>query len=225
MGYRYLETDVRATRDGSCWRSTTPHLDRVTDSPGRLADLEYAEVATALVGGQEPILRMVRPAGAFPHARFNIAPQSVRAIEPLVELVVRRASRNASASPRSRTDLRAFLSRMRAQLVGPGRHGCGVFAATAMAVLPLGRAGGDLPALLRDTGGTSRCLTGTRAAGRGDRTFVAEAHASDDTCTLYDRRAGGDGAAAGPRGGRHVTDRTDVLRDVLVARGRWDTHG
>ncbi|HEX2551973.1 MAG TPA: glycerophosphodiester phosphodiesterase family protein, partial [Nocardioidaceae bacterium] len=55
LGYRYLETDVHATRDGVLLAFHDAHLDRVTDRRGRVADQVYDDVATALVGGREPI--------------------------------------------------------------------------------------------------------------------------------------------------------------------------
>nr|WP_045875770.1 glycerophosphodiester phosphodiesterase family protein [Pseudofrankia sp. DC12] len=43
LGYRYLETDVRVTRDGTAMILHDPTLDRVSDHTGRLANLTAAE--------------------------------------------------------------------------------------------------------------------------------------------------------------------------------------
>src|SRR5690349_4213153 len=51
LGYRYLETDVHATRDGALVAFHDAVLDRVTDATGALADLTAAEVARARIGG------------------------------------------------------------------------------------------------------------------------------------------------------------------------------
>ena len=227
MGYRYLETDVHATRDGELLAFHDAHLDRVTDHAGRLADLEYAEVASALVGGQEPIPRMVDLLEAFPQARFNIDLKSARGIEPLVALVLRTGvQERVCVGSFDERILRAFRARMRSQSSVPVATSCGVFAATAMALLPLGRRRRRLPALLRDTGAVLQVPHRHHGLRVVDEEFVAEAHASgrhvhvwtiDDPAEmelLLD--LGVDGI---------VTDRTDLLRDVLVARGRWDTHG
>src|SRR5690606_28121624 len=45
LGYRYIETDVRMTRDGKivCFHDET--LERTTNGRGRVADIDYAELA------------------------------------------------------------------------------------------------------------------------------------------------------------------------------------
>ena len=57
LGYRYIETDVHATRDGVLLAFHDDELDRVTDSVGVIAEMDYADVARARVGGREPIPR------------------------------------------------------------------------------------------------------------------------------------------------------------------------
>ncbi|MGL5849234.1 MAG: glycerophosphodiester phosphodiesterase, partial [Phycicoccus sp.] len=58
MGYRYLETDVHATRDGVVVAFHDAMLDRVTDASGAVADLPWDAVREARVGGTEPIPRI-----------------------------------------------------------------------------------------------------------------------------------------------------------------------
>jgi glycerophosphoryl diester phosphodiesterase len=55
LGYRYLETDVHATRDGVLLAFHDALLDRVTDHTGAVADLSYAEVSEARIHGIDPI--------------------------------------------------------------------------------------------------------------------------------------------------------------------------
>src|SRR3954470_20420524 len=53
MGYRYLETDVRATADGVIVVFHDPVLERVTDAAGRIDQLPWSVVAKARIGGRE----------------------------------------------------------------------------------------------------------------------------------------------------------------------------
>ena len=54
LGYRYLETDVHATADGTVVAFHDPRLDRVTDASGAIADLPWSVVSQARIGGTEP---------------------------------------------------------------------------------------------------------------------------------------------------------------------------
>ncbi|MBO0842738.1 MAG: glycerophosphodiester phosphodiesterase, partial [Nocardioides sp.] len=72
LGYRYLETDVHLTRDGVLLAFHDDRLDRVTDSRGAIAEMSYADVATARVQGEHPVPTMAELLEAFPEASFNI---------------------------------------------------------------------------------------------------------------------------------------------------------
>ena len=89
LGYRYLETDVHATRDGMLLAFHDAALDRVTGTAGRIADLTYDDVRSARIGGREEIPTLASLFEAFPHARFNVDLKSDAAIEPLVDLIER----------------------------------------------------------------------------------------------------------------------------------------
>jgi len=89
LGYRYLETDVQATADGTLIAFHDRTLDRVTDSSGRIADMPYGAVAAARIGGTEPIPLLEDLLGAWPAARFNIDVKDEPAIQPLVRVLRR----------------------------------------------------------------------------------------------------------------------------------------
>jgi glycerophosphoryl diester phosphodiesterase len=220
LGYRYLETDVHVTGDGHLLAFHDTVLDRVTDLTGPIADRSYGEVADALVGGREPIPLLADLLEAFPQARFNVDLKSPGAVDPMVDLVVRTGAHDrlcvASFSERV---LRRFRAGMAERSPRPVATACGV--ATSVATL-LG-AGRRLLPLLRDDGTVLQVPHRHRGIGVVDRRFVERAHAlgrhvhvwtvdeRDEMEHLLD--LGVDGL---------ITDRTDVLRDVLVERGRWD---
>ncbi|MEU9592872.1 glycerophosphodiester phosphodiesterase [Streptomyces sp. NPDC048219] len=89
-GYRYIETDVHATRDGRLVAFHDATLDRVTDGAGRIADLPWEEVRHARVAGEEPVPLFEELLETFPDVRWNIDVKAEPALRPLLELVRRR---------------------------------------------------------------------------------------------------------------------------------------
>ncbi len=87
LGYRYIETDVHATRDGVLLAFHDDKLDRVTDMQGVIAEMDYAEVRKARIAGTEPIPLMAEVLSAWPDLRINIDPKRDNAARPLVQLL------------------------------------------------------------------------------------------------------------------------------------------
>ena len=87
LGYRYIETDVHATRDGVLLAFHDDQLDRVTDRVGVIAEMDFAEVAKARVSGVEPIPRLEELLLAWPEVRINIDPKRDNAVEPLIRVL------------------------------------------------------------------------------------------------------------------------------------------
>ncbi|MCL2737145.1 MAG: glycerophosphodiester phosphodiesterase [Propionibacteriaceae bacterium] len=83
-GYQYVETDVQATKDGVlvCMHDDT--LDRVTGEPGRVMDYTAAELRGLRVDGDEPIPFFDDVVEALPQTRFNVDLKTPDAVEPLV---------------------------------------------------------------------------------------------------------------------------------------------
>jgi glycerophosphoryl diester phosphodiesterase len=89
MGYRYIETDVHATRDGRLVVFHDRTLDRVTDLAGAIAELTWEQVSGAAIGagGSVPLLTDVLE--AWPALRLNIDVKSDDAVAPLIDTVRR----------------------------------------------------------------------------------------------------------------------------------------
>lgn len=89
VGYRYIETDVHATRDGKLVAFHDGTLDRVTDGAGRIADLPWENVRHARVAGEEPVPLFEELLETFPGVRWNVDVKAEPALEPLLELIGR----------------------------------------------------------------------------------------------------------------------------------------
>ena len=218
LGYRYLETDVHASRDGAVFAFHDATLDRVTGSAGRIRTLDAAVVRRARIGGREPIPYLAELFEEFPQARFNIDVKEENAIEPLARLIRETATHDRVCVASFST---ARLRRFRSLLGHDVATSLGSSEVAALRLSPwrgrraLGASRGAVCAQVPHRAGP---LTVTSEA------FVAAAHEAglavhvwtvddrDEMRTLLDR--GVDGI---------ITDRPDVLRSVLVERGEW--HG
>jgi len=215
LGYRYLETDVHATRDGVLLAFHDRVLDRVTESIGRLSDLSYDDVRSARIGGREEIPTLASLFEVFPDARFNIDLKSDGAVDPLVDLIrLTHAHDRVCVASFSDRRIRAFRRRMDREVA----TACAVGVVVGTRLAPTR----GLADMLRGTGhafqvphhrGSFRVVTEElvhRAHGVGRPVHVWTVDAADEMHSLLD--LGVDGL---------MTDRTDVLRDVLLARGQW----
>jgi glycerophosphoryl diester phosphodiesterase len=217
LGYTYLETDVHVTRDGVLLAFHDTVLDRVTDRTGRISDTTYAEVQRALIGGRERVPTLGELFDAFPGARFNIDLKSEGAVEALAAFVEERDAWDrllvGSFSARRMT---AFRRRTRGR-VATSAHPLEV---AAFVLSPSARLARWLtrgrPVALQVPHRRGRLLVVSTGLVRRARAAGVQVHVwtIDDPIemnTLLDR--GVDGI---------MTDRTDILRDVLRARGQWN---
>lgn len=219
LGYRYLETDVHVSADGVLIAFHDDVLDRVTDARGAVKDVDFTTLRQARVGGSEPVPTLDEILDAFPSARINIDIKADGAIEPLVRTIEQhRAHERVCVGSFSPRRIHAFRRRMGTRVatsVGP--YGVGWSAKVPLLPRVLNSPGVafQLP-LWHDLGrGASiRTLTpGLIAAAhaRGKHVHVWTINDAPVMHDLIDR--GVDGI---------VTDRIDVLKDVLVERGLWE---
>nr|WP_218910617.1 glycerophosphodiester phosphodiesterase [Nocardioides thalensis] len=219
LGYDYLETDVHTTRDGVLLAFHDDVLDRVTDRVGSVCDLDLADIREARIGGREQVPTLLELVEAFPDVSFNVDIKSEGAVDVLAAFVAEHDLWDrmlvGSFSP-------ARIARFR-RLTG-GR-------------VPTAAQPWEIVAFrLAPTAGVARWVADRVGAGfdafqvphrrKGLRVvtpgFVRRAHAAgkpvhvwtiddpDEMVELLER--GVDGL---------FTDRTDLLKDVLVARGLW----
>lgn len=215
LGYYYLETDVHATVDGVALAFHDPNLIRVTDIDARIDQLPYSVVSEARVGGREPIPRVEELLEALPEARFNFDIKSPRAIEPLVEVIRRFGAEDrvcVGSFSQHRIDRFRRLAPGVITAAGPV-----TVASMVLGQLRRHRPGGpdvfQIPVEQRIAGMTVRILTRSRVAAihrAGYKVHVWTVDLPAQMHTLLDW--GVDGI---------VSDRPDLLKKVLQARGMW----
>ena len=216
LGYRYLETDVRATADGVLVAFHDPVLERVTDSTGRIDQLPWSVVERARIGGREPILRLEDLLAAWPDVRFNLDIKAAGVVAPLVR-TIRRMQVADRVCLASFSDARIHAAR---RLLGPAV--CTALGPRGVAALRLASYRPRAAGLLRLPAGCAQVPLQLGGRALVDERFVTAAHARglqvhvwtvdtpEETTTLLD--LGVDGI---------MTDRPAMLREALEKRGQW----
>lgn len=221
LGYTHLETDVHVTRDGVLLAFHDAVLDRVTDRHGRISDLSYDEVRAARVGGSHQVPTLAELFAAFPDVEFNIDIKSDRAVGVLAEFL-------QASGQEHRVTVGSFsvarLERFRRLTGGRVRTSAHPLEVAAYLLLPSGRLAdlltrGRASALqiphkrrvgpLSLTVASRRLVRKAHAAGKEVHVWTIDA--PDEMRVLLDRDVDG-----------LMTDRTDLLKDVLTERGQWE---
>ena len=94
LGYRYLETDVHATKDGVLVAFHDADLQRTCGVNARINDLTVSDLQKVRVHGKHHIPLMAELLQTFPEANFNIDCKSDAAVLPLVSLIKQSESIN-----------------------------------------------------------------------------------------------------------------------------------
>jgi len=115
LGFRYVETDVHATSDGTLVAFHDDRLERVTDGRGVLAKLPWSAVRHAKIAGTQEIPTLDAVLESWPELRVNIDCKAAGAVQPLVDVIERHRAHDrvcvASFSDERRRDVLRRLSR------------------------------------------------------------------------------------------------------------------
>ncbi|OFI39158.1 glycerophosphodiester phosphodiesterase [Arthrobacter sp. SW1] len=218
LGITHLETDARASRDGTVFLFHDDTLDRVTDRRGRISELPAAEISRARIGGLEPIPLLEDILHGFPDARLNIDVKDSNTIAPLAAVIERCGAHDrvliTSFSDSRRRAVLNSLSRRPASSAGIA---CTAAFALLGPLLPAGwlaRVMHDVDALQVPVRyGPLRLVTPgflARARRHGLQVHVWTVNDPAEMHEMFE--LGVDGI---------VTDRADLLRKVLEKRGQW----
>lgn len=218
MGYRYLETDVQATSDGVAVIFHDDDLRRLAGRPEQVSALHSRDLDSIRVGGAQAVPRLADVLADWPDVRFNLDVKAWPAVRPLVEVIRRTGALQrvlvASFSDRRLAAVRRELGPRLATSAGPAAI-ARLRAASVAGVSLLGLTPGVPAAQVPVRLGPVPVV---------DAKLVAYAHrlgmqvhvwTIDDPAhmeRLLD--LGVDGI---------MTDRIEVLRDVLSGRGLWES--
>lgn len=212
-GFRYLETDVHATADGRLIAFHDPRLDRVTDSTGAIGAQPWSRVRRARIGGTEPIPLLTDILEELPDARFNIDAKAAGAVGPLVDVIRRTGAADrvcvVSFSDRRLAELRAALGPYVASALAPRETFRLLRASLAGREFTTSAVAAQVPLTYQRVPiVTPRFLATAHAAGLEVHVWTI-----DDPVEMRRLLAlGVDGI---------MTDRPELLRDVLAERGSW----
>lgn len=219
LGFRYVETDAHGTVDGVAVALHDESLDRTTDGTGLVAELPWSEVGEARIGGVEPVPLLEDVLGGWPELRVNIDVKHASGVGPVARAVERTASWDRVCVTSFDTGRRrATLARLsRPVATSAGRNEVrGFVAGVRLRLTPLARQ------VLRDADALQVPVRAGRVTVVDDAT-LASAHALGKKVHVWTVNdpaemeqlidLGVDGL---------VTDRADLLKEVLVARGLWE---
>jgi glycerophosphoryl diester phosphodiesterase len=217
LGYRYVETDVQATADGRVILFHDESPERLLGLSGVIARMDWADVSRLRVNGREPIPLLSELLASWPELRVNIDAKARSTVAPLARVIEAHRAWDrvcvASFSPWRMRELRAEL--------GPRvAFGLTPWGVSGMRFLP-GQALKDR--LLTSCGPVLQVPTWRLGIPIATRRFVDAVHRTGRHIHVWTinephrMRAlldlGVDGI---------ISDRTDLLRDTLAARGQWD---
>ncbi|MFB9928677.1 glycerophosphodiester phosphodiesterase family protein [Amycolatopsis halotolerans] len=215
-GYRYLETDVHATSDGVVVVHHDATLDRTTDGRGAIATQTWAQLKDVKIDGRAPLSRLEDLLEELPEAFFNIDVKADGAVVPFVRALQRTGAIDRVAAA-SFSDSR--LARLR-RLAGPklltamGPRSAFLLWANGWApLLPISRFSAGWLAQVPVRQGPLTVVDRSfvkSAVRRGFEVHTWTIDDADQMRTLLDLGVHG-----------IVTDRPDLLREVLRERGAW----
>jgi glycerophosphoryl diester phosphodiesterase len=216
LGYRCIETDIRATRDGVAVVFHDENVDRLTEHTGPLAARDWAGLEDVRIDGTEPIPRLDDLLGAWPDLRLVIDPKSDDVVTPLIEALRR-------TNARERVCIGSFSAKRlrRARTHAPGCTSCSpaevVRLRTASWGVPAGRLAADCAQVP-----THQPLFAGLSIPVVDAAFLRAAHARGMPVQVWTVDDDGEMERLLDLGADGImSDRVTALKQVFERRGAW----
>jgi glycerophosphoryl diester phosphodiesterase len=216
LSYKYVETDVRTTRDGVPVIFHDADLSRMTGNPGAIREFKLREIKRLVLPDGGAIPTLAEALQAFPNLRFNIDLKDEASIEPVVAVLRQLDALNrvcvTSFSERRVRRARSLLDHR--VCTGLGAWGSARVVVGSLLVR-------DRPALARGAAVLQLPFwwRGTRVVTKGVVKRAHDAGLAVHVWTLnYEPEIekaldlGVDGV---------MTDQPKMLKEILVARGQW----
>jgi glycerophosphoryl diester phosphodiesterase len=220
LGYRYMETDVHATKDGVVVTIHDPDLTRVSEHKGVVREMSWKHLTEVRLTGDEPVPRLDELLTAWPEVKWNLDAKHDSVVGPLLETIHRTGAQDrvciTSFNDRRLARLRRALGPKACMTLGPG----------ATTVLRLSswlpdRVGERMTGRLRGFAAAQVPLYQWRIP-VVDRKFVESVHEAGlvvHVWTIDDEETMSRLLDLGVDG--LMTDRPTVLRDLLMRRRAW----
>ncbi|SDQ13931.1 glycerophosphodiester phosphodiesterase family protein [Actinopolyspora saharensis] len=220
-GYRYLETDVHSTADGHAVVHHDADLARTTDRAGSISQQPWSRVRSALIAGREPVCSLDQLLEELPQALINVDVKADSAVVPTLRTIRRHNAWH-------RVCLAGFDDRRLRMLRRNGEFGL----LTSMGPESVACLWAGSHPAARPVTALARSVLVRGAAAQVPRThsglpvvtprFVELAHrwgAEVHVWTVDDSAEMAELLDLGVDG--LLTDRPDVLRELLRTRGQW----
>ena len=215
LGFRYLETDVHLSADGVLYAFHDANLARGTGLNAAIGDLDAVTIDRQLVDGRAPIPRLAEMLSTWPHARLNIDAKSDASVVPLITMIKAHRAINrvciGSFSDRRIKKCRAELGPELCTSMGQ-RQVARLLLATRGLADPLHLVGACAQIPRKHIVPMATPAVVTLAHEHNIQIHVWTIDEPDDMRALLDDDVDG-----------IMTDKPEILRDVLVERNAWST--